>query len=111
MIGLVFLLVFSLSANFVLSFGLLMLMGIGLSGFGTMKSLIILVSSSYNMRGRAMGILGLAIGMQPFGLILIGYLAEISGPSFAILISSSLGLAFTAVILTQSSQLWNLKEK
>jgi len=108
MISLIFLLLFSLTSNFLVCFALLMLMGIGLAGFGTMQSLIILISCSPNMRGRAMGILGLAIGMQPFGLVFIGYLAEILGPPFAILISSLIGLALTSIILTKSSQLWTL---
>ncbi len=47
--------------------GLLVLIGLGTSAFGTMQSTIILSRTSQEMRGRAMGLLAFAIGSAPVG--------------------------------------------
>ena len=109
--SLIFLLLFSFSGIYGLSLALLLLMGVSLSGFGTMQSLMLLVSSSPEMRGRTMGILGLAIGVQPAGLLLIGYLADRFGAPMAVTISASIGLAAVLLISVLSPQLWNPKRQ
>lgn len=104
--SLLMLLFFSLSNIYHVSFIMLLLMGITLSGFGTMQSLIILVSSSQEMRGREMGLLGLAIGVSPFGILFMGFLADKLGGPAAVTISSSIGLAFMIAIAATSPRFW-----
>ncbi len=104
--SLLLLLLFSLSSVYHISFMMLLLMGMSLSGFGTMQSLIILVSSSEEMRGRGMGLLGLAIGVSPFGILFMGYLADKLGGPAAVTISSSIGLVFMIAIAVFSPQFW-----
>lgn len=89
--------VFSLSTSFPLSLALLMLAGATISGFGTMQATLILISASEEMRGRAMGILSLAIGAEPIGGIMLGVTAEWLGPRQAVGLMTVSGLAMTAV--------------
>ncbi len=53
-----------------------------------------------------MGILGLAIGVMPFGLLLIGVLADTLGGPMAVTISSSVGLLSLAAVVGMSPVLW-----
>ncbi len=89
--------VFSLSTSFPLSLALLMLAGATISGFGTMQATLILISAREEMRGRAMGILSLAIGAEPIGGIMLGVMAEWLGPRQAVGLMAVTGLAITAV--------------
>ncbi|MBI3329440.1 MAG: MFS transporter [Nitrospinae bacterium] len=75
MLELVSLVVFALSPRFDLSFALLVLVGVGNSGFSTMQTTIILLSAAPGMRGRALGVMGLCIGATPLGLLEMGALA------------------------------------
>ena len=58
---------------------------------------MILISAREEMRGRAMGILSLAIGAEPIGGIMLGVMAERLGPSTAVGLMTVSGLAITAV--------------
>jgi MFS family permease len=81
---LVTLILFAISQSYVLSFFLLLIMGLGNAGFSTMQSTIMLSSPPPEMRGRAMGVLGLCIGSQPLGLLEIGAIATILTTNAAI---------------------------
>ena len=70
------LLVFSLSRFYALSVGSLIFAGFGLGGFSSMLTTLTLLSVSDKMRGRATGIINLAIGGWPLGMLLVGGLAE-----------------------------------
>src|SRR5712691_8138080 len=59
--------VFSLSRWYILSLPVLLLLGLGTAGFGTMQSTIIMLTAREEMSGRALGVLSLAIGTGPFG--------------------------------------------
>lgn len=91
--GAAFLVAFSLSRAYPLSLALLFFVGLGTSSFGTMQSSLVLSRSSPPMRGRAMGMVTLAIGSAPVGALLVGALADqfgvaiaIGGSSFACLV-------------------------
>ena len=75
---------FSLSRAYPLSLALLFLVGLGTSSFGTMQSSLVLSRSSPPMRGRAMGMVTLAIGSAPVGALLLGALADQFGVAVAI---------------------------
>ena len=91
-IGLFMVLLFSGSQVFPLSMVILFLLGLGTAGFGTMQSTIVVISASEEMRGRALGVISLAIGAGPVGALLIGALAETTSPPMAIAVFAALGL-------------------
>jgi MFS family permease len=89
---------FSLSATYPLSLALLLLVGLGTSSFGTMQSSLVLSRSSPPMRGRAMGMVTLAIGSAPIGALLVGAVAETFGVAVAIGGASGICLILVATI-------------
>jgi hypothetical protein len=92
LISLIALLLFSFSKWYLVSVPLLLIVGLGTSGFGTMQSTIVLLVSKLELRGRALGIVTLAIGAGPIGALILGAVSESIGPSKAILINSGIGL-------------------
>jgi MFS family permease len=84
--------VFSFSHSFPLSVISLMMAGFGIAGFSTMQATIILLSVKDEIRGRAMGMVNMAIGALPIGMLIVGFLAEILGPIRATNLSASFGL-------------------
>ncbi len=91
-IGLVMVLLFAGSQVFPVSMLVLFLLGLGTAGFGTMQSTIVVIAASEEMRGRALGVISLAIGAGPVGALLIGALAETTSPPLAIAVFAALGL-------------------
>ncbi len=67
------------------TFLLLVISGIGLSGFGTMQSTITMLSSPPEMRGRMVGLMSLCIGLgTPLGTLEMGWLAAWIGTQYSI---------------------------
>ena len=97
-VGLCMALAFSASQWFAVSLPLLILLGLGTSGFGTMQSTIVVIASSEEMRGRALGVISLAIGAGPIGALIIGAVAELTSPATAIMIFASCGLVSLAAV-------------
>ncbi len=97
LVSLVALLLFSLSKWYLLSLPLLLLLGIGTSGFGTMQSTIVLLVSKPEIRGRALGVVTLAIGAGPIGALVVGAVSEWSGPSNALMFNALVGFLLVAV--------------
>ena len=98
MIGLILVLAFAASQWFAVSLPVLVLLGLGTAGFGTMQSTIIVISASDEMRGRALGVISLAIGAGPIGALLIGALAEATSPATGITIFAILGILSLSAI-------------
>lgn len=69
----------------------LVVAGVGSAGFATMQSVLVLISADPSMRGRAMGILSMAIGALPFSMLLLGGVAQIFGPSASVMGSVAIG--------------------
>ena len=99
LLALVGLVVFSLSRWYILSLPVLLLLGLGTAGFGAMQSTIILLAAREDMRGRALGVLSLAIGTGPFGSLLMGATASAIHPVFTIRMSALLGIVSLAFIM------------
>ncbi|MCY4546490.1 MAG: MFS transporter [Gemmatimonadetes bacterium] len=95
-------LIFALSMSFSLSLAMLILVGIGQTGFSIMQSSIILRYSIDAMRARVMGLLVLAIGGGPPGRLLVGSLAGVVGAPLAL--ATCAGVASMGVV----SVLWRL---
>ena len=82
--------VFALSPLFSLAMLLQFLAGVGQAGFYTMRSVILLTSSSNEMRGRAMSTVALSQGIGLPGELVTGSLAETAGPRFAVSVQGTL---------------------
>lgn len=102
-----FLLLFALSPWYPLSLAALVAAGAGQAGFATMQGTLILLHSSPEMRGRAMGILSMAIGVLPFGMVLLGLTAQLTGPAPAVIASVTLGATGLALWSLRTPELRN----
>ena len=89
---------FALSGAYLLSVGLLLAGGIGFSGFASMQILIALRSAPQAARGRALGVVGLAIGVNPLGNVILGLVAEQVGPQAALAGFALIGLSGLALV-------------
>jgi MFS family permease len=99
LLALVGLFVFSMSRWYILSLPVLLLLGLGTAGFGAMQSTIILLAAREDMRGRALGVLSLAIGTGPFGSLFMGATASALHPVFVIRMNALLGIVSLAFIM------------
>jgi len=99
MLALIGLCVFSLSHWYLLSLPTLLFLGLGTAGFGTMQSTLVMLAAHEEMRGRALGVLSLAIGTGPFGSLLMGAMASAVHPVFAIRMNALLGIVSLAGII------------
>ena len=96
-LSLIALMVFSMSSWYLVSLPLLLILGIGTSGFGTMQSAIVLLVSRSELRGRALGVVTLAIGAGPIGSLVVGAVSEWIGPANALLFNSIVGLVLVCL--------------
>jgi MFS family permease len=85
------LLVFGLSSNYALSLAVLALAGVAHSAFSTYQSTIILGEVGDSLRARVMGVLTVAIGSSPIGILFMGAVAGSYGAGTALAISGALG--------------------
>jgi MFS family permease len=95
--ALVFLCLFAASDLYPLALVALVLAGLGISGFATMQSALVMMTASDEMRGRAMGLLSMAIGVLPFSMLALGAVAQVAGPSAGVIANASIGLVLIAV--------------
>ena len=89
---------FAYSQWYTVSLALLLILGLGTAGFGTMQGTIVMLMAREDMRGRALGIMTLAIGAGPLGALLIGAVAHVTNTSFAIGINAVIGLVAVGLI-------------
>ncbi len=89
---------FSFSKVYVLSLALLLVLGAGTAGFSTMQATVVMLVSRAGMRGKALGVISLAIGTSPAGSLILGALAERVGAPMAIAIISGVSLSLLFVI-------------
>ena len=99
LLALVGLCVFSMSRWYILSLPALLFLGLGTAGFGAMQSTLVMLAAREEMRGRALGVLSLAIGTGPFGSLLMGATASAVHPVFAMRMHALLGLVSLACIM------------
>ena len=91
------LLLFGISDIYFISMILLFALGLGTSGFGTMQSVIVLLVSKKEFRGRCMGLVTLCIGAAPVGSIILGLSSEMFSTSNALIINSAIGLVLVII--------------
>ena len=79
-----------------LALPLLFIGGFGMSGFGTMQSIIVISCTRPEMRGRVLGVLAVSIGFGPIGALNVGWLASAMGANMAVIAIAVAGFALTA---------------
>ncbi|MBL8689130.1 MAG: MFS transporter [Rhodospirillaceae bacterium] len=99
-------LVFGLSASYVFSLGVLVLLGLGSSAFATMQSTVMLTAAPPEQRSRMMGVLSSTIGTGQIGYLHIGILADYLGAPWAVAISMTEGLILLALCVKFWPALW-----
>jgi MFS family permease len=71
--------------------------GFGMSGFGTMQSIMIISRTPAYMRGRVLGVLAVTIGTGPLSALAIGLIAEAAGAPAAVMIIALIGLSLLVI--------------
>lgn len=86
-----FLAVFAAQRAYPLAVVALIASGVGQSWFGTMQATLVLSSVQAEMRGRVMGILSMAIGVQTLGSLAVGLLSDSIGAPLALFLMAGTG--------------------
>ena len=81
-----------------LSFVMMLLAGLFISGFAVMQSTVTFMASPPEMRARVMGILTVSIGTCPIGMLHVGLLADYFGAGPAVVIMAIEGLLALALV-------------
>ena len=89
---------FSFSQWYAVSFPLLLVVGLGTSGFSTMQSTIVMLTADQDMRGKALGVITIAIGTAPVGAFALGVMAERIDAPFAIRTNAAAGILAVGLI-------------
>lgn len=106
--GMICLIVFALLKVFIIALAALVLTGIFSAGFSTVQAALVISISPPEMRGRAMGLLSMAIGALPFGMVLLGALAEQIGSHTAVVVSAGSGMAVLALWLVRHPEVMRI---
>ena len=88
---------FALSSQYGLALALIIGSGIGSGFFGSTQSTLAVAAVPEEARGRALGLLSMAIGGLPVGMYALGELAEQIGPSRALAFNALAGIAVLTV--------------
>ena len=91
-------LLFTFSRVYGLSLVILLAAGLTFSGYHSMQTALVLLSASPEIRGRALGIQMMAIGIGPVGQLITGATAETWGAPRAVAINCTVALVLMAII-------------
>ena len=86
------LIVFANATWYPLALGALFVAGLSGSGFGTTQSALVISLVDEPLRGRALGVLSMAIGALPFGMFSLGLVAQRTNPQLALTVSVATGI-------------------
>ncbi len=100
-VALVFLVPFALAPSYPVALAAIVCSGIGAGLFGSTQTTLVMAAAPAPLRGRALGLLSMAIGALPIGMYVLGESAERIGVGPALLVNAGLG----AVVLIA----WNLR--
>lgn len=92
---------FSLSRSWPLSYGLMVCIGLASAAFGVLQTTLMLMLAPPSAHGRALGILELAIGIQPLATIGLGVAVQALGLPHTILFA---GLTLVIVVLVLAAR-------
>lgn len=82
--------IFGLNESVVVSYVLILAIGMMSAAFGVLQATLMLMTSVPEVQGRALGILELAIGAMPIGTLLLGAIAQSAGVGITTAVSGSL---------------------
>ncbi|MFN0088643.1 MAG: MFS transporter [Acidimicrobiales bacterium] len=99
MFALVLLVAFANAGSYRLALAALMCCGLGTACFGSFQAALCMSVTDEHLRGRAMGLLTMAIGALPFGNFMMGSVAEWLSPSAAVTASATTGVVLLALWL------------
>ena len=88
----------ALSPWFVASFVVLLLGGLGTARYANMQTNLVLTDAPSELRSRVMGMVTVAIGTAPLGVLTTGLLSTAIGPALAIVVMAAVGLATLALV-------------
>ena len=74
------------------SLALILICGIGIAGFAVMQTTIVFLAAPAPVRSRVMGLLTVAIGAGPIGMLYVGVLADLLGAPAAVALLAIQGL-------------------
>lgn len=84
--------IFSMSEWYIFSFPTVVCIGLGVSGFTTIQAALVMLVTKKEMRGRALGVVSLAIGSGPLGSLALGATSNVVGPVHALGINALAGI-------------------
>ena len=96
---------YAFSPTFIMALPLLAIAGVGIAGFATMQNTIVVSEVPAAMRGRAMGVMMLALGILPLGILWVGWLIELVGVRYAVGLNSAASAAVLLVVLLAARRL------
>jgi len=102
-------LLFAVSRWYAVSAVGLLIAGAGQAGYSSMQGAITLSSSNAEMRGRAVGIISMGIGVLPVSLPIVGLMAQWLGPAPALAGTAALGLVLLSLWMLHSRNLRDLE--
>lgn len=90
--------VFARAASYEAALVILFLAGLGIAGFNTMQSALLLTASPAALRPRVMGLLACAIGTMPLGVLALGGLSSWLGAERALALWTLIGLVALGLV-------------
>ena len=96
-VALIFLGVFAVASWYPVALVALILAGVGTSGFATMQSALVMTTAADEVRGRALGLLSMCIGVLPFAMLALGGVAQAVGPSAGVSSGVVIGLVMMTI--------------
>jgi MFS family permease len=97
--------VLALSRSYPLSLAVQVLLGACSGAFGSMQTTLIAGAIAPELRARAMGILAMAIGVTPFGILLCGALSAAIGPSVTLALFGVAALLLNVAVVVRNRSL------
>ncbi len=105
-LGTIMVIILGLSHNFAFSLGLQVLAGGFFGAFGAMQPVLIINSVEPQYRARALGVLAMAIGCTPLGILLSGALSSWIGATATLTGTGSVGLVLIVLIVMTNPALF-----
>jgi MFS family permease len=105
----IFLMLFALSPSYILSLGLVFALGLSSQFYMTSVNQTLQLHLPENLRGRVMGISGLAWEVTPIGGIFAGTIAEFAGAPIAVVIGGALVAGSALRIVLSKSKMTRLE--
>jgi MFS family permease len=107
--ALAFLVAFALSPVYWLALAMIVASGLGSGLFSAMQATLVMTAVPEEVRGRALGLLSMAIGALPVGMYLLGEIAERVGASTAIVVSAAIGAVLLSVWVKRRPEILTLE--